>query len=110
MGRSSTALKGSITISGSLKVHSPRAPRPTILPFKQEASTQTSDIEKNVVSIGPTCKMRTEIRYSAEELRQLQPRQPPVTSPTKTVRFAEDTSALKRDPAIIYCAVKQAKE
>lgn len=110
MSRSSTSLKGSITLSGSLRVRSPRAQRPTILPSKQEASTQTFDNETSVGNINPSCKLHTKIQYDTEELRQLQPPVSPATSPTKTVRFAVDTSEIKKDPAIIYCATKPTKE
>jgi len=109
-GRSSASLKGSITLSGSLRVRSPRTKRPTILPPKQEAATQTSDDEANAVRVDPGCKLHTKIRYGVEELRNIQPGAYPTTSLTKTVRFAADTSEIKRDPAIIYCAMKQTKE
>ena len=110
LGRGFTSLKGSITLSGSLRVRSPRAQRPTILPPKQEASTQTLDNETNVENISPSSRLHTEIRYNAEEIPQIKFSEPPVTSPTKTVRFAADTSEIERDPAIIYCAAKPTKE
>lgn len=94
VGRGSNLFKGSVTISGSLKVRSPRVQaRPTILPSR-EASTQTlneSKVDgegknKENIDIDRGCKLRTEIRYDAS----------PPSPPIKSVRFA--------DPAIIYAS------
>jgi len=109
LGRSSNSLKGPVTISSSLKVRSPRAPRPTILPSKHGVFAQSYSSDINNVKVSPHCQLHTELRYDAKDVRQIQQTVFP-TSPTKTVKFASDTSNIESDPAILFCAVKSAKE